>query len=172
MNIVQNAVPGHEILVKHKTIFADAISVGQDTMVLTHPELQGFTWLDHCAFVRPTSNGQTMVAEMGPRGYERRPLLDYVAEEYCVVHYEVSDEQRTAAVNFDNSCSSVDYGWLEYIGDILDGISGLKFVGSWGDNIICSTHLTMVTMALGFMPALMPNAVIPAHRALWLGAKR
>ena len=167
-----DAQTGDELLVKHNTILADAITIGQDAMALTRPQLRGYTSLDHNAFIRGSKDGRTMVSEMGPKGYERRPLYDYVAHMYAVVHYEVADEQRSAAVAFDEAMKDVDYGWEEYVDDILDGLTHLKFVGSWGDNIICSTHLTLVTMAMGFMPALMPSAVVPAHRAMWLQAQR
>lgn len=167
-----DAQTGDELLVKHSTIFADAITAGQEAMAVTRPQLRGYTWPDHDAFIRGSKDGRTMVSEMGPRGYERRPLYDYVAHLYCVVHYTATDEQRGAAAAFDDACSGVDYGWDEYLADILDGITHLKFAGSWGDNIICSTHLTLVTMAMGFMPAFTPSAVVPAHRAMWLGAKQ
>lgn len=167
-----DAQPGDELIVRHHTVFADAIAIGQEAMALTQPELRGYTWPDHDAFVHGDVDGRTVVSEMGPRGYERRDLFDYVDKLYAVVHYDVSDELRANAVAFDNACSEIDYGWDEYVDDILDGLTHAKFSGSWGDNIICSTHLTLVTMALGFMPALNPNEVIPAHRAMWLGARQ
>jgi hypothetical protein len=161
------AQPGDEFLIRHGTVFADAIAAGQKVMSITETELRGFTWLNHTAFAKDAIT----LSQMGPRGYEEAAIADYDKRLYCVAHYDVTPEQRQAAVLFDQSCANVDYGWSEYVDDILDGLTHLKFVGSWGDNIICSTHLTMVTMAMGFMPALMPNAVIPAHRAMWLGAK-
>jgi hypothetical protein len=166
-----DSTSGDELIVRHHTVMADAISIGQEAMALTRPELRGYTWPDHDAFIHLGGPG-AIVSEMGPRGYERRGLKDYQDELYAVVHYDVSDELRANAVAFDNACSEIDYGWDEYVDDILDGLTHAKFAGSWGDNIICSTHLTLVTMALGFMPALNPDQVVPAHRAMWLGARQ
>ena len=164
-------VQGDMILVKHKTVFADAICAGQEMMTLTEPELHGYTWCDHAAYLS-TAGQDAIVDEMGPRGFESRKLYDYQARLYAVVHFEISDDQRATTVFFNQACSGVDYGWLEYIPLILDGLTDAKFAGSWGDAIICSTHLTMVMMGAGLFPDRPCNMVAPAHLALWVGAKK
>jgi hypothetical protein len=168
-----DAVDGDLLLVRHHTLLADAISAGQEALLLTQPDLEGFTWNDHCAIIRGhDSSLRTMVSEMGPRGYERRPLFDYQAELYAVVHFDVSTMQRETACLFDAACASVDYGWLEYLDLIVDGVTNAKFAGSWGDAIICSTHCALVLMGLGLFPDREPSNVIPAHFSLWTGARR
>ncbi len=167
-----DAVDGDLVLVKHPTIWADAISAGQHALVLTHPQLEGYTWLDHSAIVRGHDGDlRTMLSEMGPRGYERRTLFDYHASLYCVVHFECSAIQREAAMRNDQACADVDYGWLEFAADIIDGLTDTEFVGSWGDSIICSVHCTLVLMGLGLFPNLNPAKVLPANLANWTGAK-
>lgn len=167
-----DAVDGDLLIVKHSTIWADAISAGQHALALTHPEFAGYTWGDHSAIVRGhDADLRTMLSEMGPRGYERRALFDYQAHLYAVIHFECSAVQRVAAMRNDLACADVDYGWLEFAADILDGLIDAEFVGSWGDSIICSVHCTLVLMAMGLFPDVNPAKAIPANLALWTGAK-
>lgn len=166
-----DAEPGDLFIVRHNTVFADAIAAGQRVLAhTTEPELRGFTWGDHVAFSRPANNGIPTLSEMGPKGYERRPVYDYVAHLYAVVHFDVTDEQRKQAMAYDDACSGVTYGWAEYLPIIIDGLTSAEFAGSWGDAIICSTHLSIVLAGLGFFVDRPATAVIPAHFSYWTGA--
>ncbi len=166
-----DAQPGDLFIVRHGTAFADAIAAGQRILSrTTERELRGYTWGDHVAFSRPSPDGVPTLSEMGPHGYERRPVADYVARLYAVVHFEVSDELRSLAVAYDDACSGVTYGWAEFLPLVLDGLTSAQFSGSWGDAIICSTHLAIVLAGLGLFPDRPATAVIPAHFALWTGA--
>lgn len=160
---------GDLLLVNHGTIFDDAVGIGQEALTLTEPELKGYTWCRHTGVIR-YQDGKPWVSEMGPRGYERRPIDGYDHELYAVVNFDASAEQRLTAMKFDEACSDVDYGWFEYFPLVIDGLTAAKFAGSWGDAIICSTHVTLVLMGLGAFPDRPPDAVTPAHWALWTGA--
>jgi hypothetical protein len=162
---------GDTILVRHTTEFARLISAGQKALTVTQPELRGFTWCDHTAKIRGSIHGWPAVSEMGPRGYERRSIRDYDDELLCRVRWLVSDESIKRACAYDFCFTGIDYGWLEYLPAIIDGVTDAKLVGSWGDATICSGHVTMCDMGLGLFPDRPPNAVIPAHIAMWVDAR-
>ncbi len=162
-----DAQPGDILLINHGTPVSEAIDLGQKALSITEPDLLPFTWCTHDAF----SRGDGLLSEMGFRGYERRQLLDYKHHLYAVGHFDVSDEARARALGYDDAMAGIDYGWAEYLPLILDGLTGAKFEGSWGNAVICSTHLTLVLMALGLFPDRLPGSVVPARTALWLGAR-
>jgi hypothetical protein len=167
----EDAVDGDIVVIRHDTIFAKVIAEAQKLENKLHHNLDGFTEYDHTAFVRgKDENGRIMLSEMGPRGYERRQIWDYDHLFYAVIHYEVSDELRTNGVLNDIACSNVDYGWSQYIGDVIDGIDNGKFSITFGDAIVCSCHVTLCAMAMGLMPDRPPSDVIPALIAKWHGA--
>jgi hypothetical protein len=165
-----NPVDGDVILVRHVGDVATGISVGERLLAISQRELRDYTWLDHTAIIRLV-DGKWMVSEFGPRGWEIRDLEDYVDRLYCVVHFDVSDEARANILDFDTSCHDSTYGWWQYLPIVVDGLTGLKFIGGWGDTMICSTHVTYCMMGAGFFPAIQPGSITPSHLALWFGAK-
>lgn len=162
---IPDPMDGDIWLVKHPTLFADAIVLGQKVLELSMPELRGFTWCDHNAYCRGG-----LVSEMGPRGYERCSVLDYDAEVYAVARLDVDAAAISRANSFDEACGDVGYGWIEYLPIIIDGLTNSEFSGSWGDAIMCSTHVSMVAMAMGLFPTVPPSRVVPAQMAQWFGA--
>lgn len=166
----EDPTDGDILLVRHLGNVATGISVGEWLLAhTTQPELKGYTWLDHSAIIRLVK-GEWMVSEFGPRGWEIRPLAHYRDRLYCVVHFEMTLDQRANVLRFDDACHDATYGWWQYVPIVLDGLTGLKFNATWGDTMICSTHVTYVMMAGGFFPAVQPESVTPAHLALWFDA--
>ena len=163
-------VNGDIMLVKHKTLMGDAIAEAQKVLVITEPELKGYTWNNHSAFIR-WQDSRPFVSEMGPKGYERRPLLGYEHELYCIINLQCAPAQRNQSLLSDQACEGLDYGWLEYLPFVLDGLTWAKFSASWGDAIICSTYVTLLAMAMGLFPDREPNGVAPCHLSLWFDAK-
>ena len=161
-----DAQPGDVLLVDHGTFSSDLILAGQRALAITEPEIKPFTWVTHNAFVRESD----LVSEMGFKGYERRTLLDYKAYFYGVVHFDMSDEQRATTLAYDDACQGVEYGWAEFVPEVIDGLTRARFVGSWGSSIDCSTHVTLVMMGGGLFPDRSPYAVVPARVGLWVGA--
>ena len=166
-----DALDGDLMLVDHGTFLDRTIEKAQEALELTEPDLNGFTWCAHSAIVRGEIDGRTAVSEMGPRGFERRALFDYVARFYAIVSFDVYQEQVNQAMTFDESCEGLYYGWLEYPALILDGLTGAKLSCAWGDALMCSTHCTYVLMGLGLFPDREACSVVPARLALWCGAK-
>ena len=162
---------GDFILVKHADLFADAIEKGLTLEGILHLELRGFTWLDHCGFVRNDLAGTPWISEMGPKGYERRDPALYQDELCARVRFNVSDEKIATACSYDEACEGIEYGWELYLPMILNGIDGGKFIGSWGDALVCSVHVTLLSMGLGLFPDRPASMVDPARFAMWLGAK-
>jgi hypothetical protein len=69
---------------------------------------------------------------------------------------------------YNQAMAGSEYGWLQYFDIALDAITHAHFTGTWGDTIICSTHVSLVLMGTGkFFPNCVPTAVIPAHFAYW-----
>lgn len=162
---------GDVILVRHIGDIATGISIGEKILSrTTQKELQGYTWLDHAAIIRLVK-GVWMVSEFGPRGWELRRLEDYRDLRYCVVNFEMTIDQRATLLRYDDACHAATYGWWQYIPIFVDGLTGTKFNATWGDTMICSTHVTYCMMAAGFFPAIQPESVIPSHLARWFGAK-
>ena len=161
---------GDLVLVDHGTWQDNLIQRGQEALTLTEPDLRGYTWCAHTAFVRDGSTGT--LSEMGFRGYERRPLSDYAAHLYAVVNFTMNDEQRATMVSYDDACVGVGYGFLEYLPLIFDGLTDATFGGSFGDSLICSHHLTLLLMGGGLFPDRQADRVVPARLALWSGAER
>lgn len=167
-----NPNDGDILLVRHLTDVATGISIGEKILSrTTQKELKGYTWLDHTAIIRRNLVGHSMVSEMGPRGWELRSLEEYRDRLYCVVDVEMEDVQRNALLKVDSACHGATYGWWQYVPIVLDGLTGAKLNATWGDTMICSTHVSYCLMAGGFFPAIQPESVIPAHLALWFGAK-
>jgi hypothetical protein len=163
-------VDGDIILVRHVGDLATGIAIGESVLAhTTQKELLGYTWLDHSAIIR-LIDGVWMVSEFGPRGWELRDLEDYADKMYCVVHVRMTAAQRDVVLDFDDSCHDATYGWIQYVPIVIDGLTGLKFIGGWGNTMICSTHVCYCYMGGGFFPAFQPQRVIPAHLALWFGA--
>ena len=167
-----DAEDGDLILMDHGTWEDDAIEVAQELLTLSEPDLKGYTWCAHTAYVRGIVDGEIMVSEMGPSGYERRPLKGYTHRQYAVVHFNVDDITREQADSFDEACQGLDYGWFQYPAIALDDLTGVKLACSWGDTIICSTHCTMVLMGLGLFPDRPPAMVVPARMAQWFKASK
>ena len=166
-----DSVDGDLFLIDHGTWEDDAIQLAQKALLLTEPDLEGFTWCAHTAFRRGAFAGEEMLSEMGPRGYERRPVKDYHHRLYAKVHFEVEDAPRLNAVSNDFCCEGLEYGWEQYPVLALDDLTGAKLACGWGDAIICSTHCVLVLMGLGLFPDRPPSTVVPARMALWTGAK-
>jgi hypothetical protein len=160
---------GDVLLVDHGTWADDAIKLGQEALCASEPDLKGFTWCAHTALVR-CDGPEPMVSEMGFRGFERRPLLDYKHHEYAVATFSISGEQRTTELANDAACQGLEYGWLEYPALELDGLTGAKLACSWGDAIICSHHVTLCMMGAGLFPDRPPSQIVPARIALWVSA--
>lgn len=167
-----NPTDGDVILVRHIGDVATGISIGESILSkTTQKELRDFTWLDHSAIIRNVG-GVWMVSEMGPRGWEIRKLEDYRDVLYCVVNVEMTDVQRNALLEVDSSCHGATYGWWQYLPIVVDGLTGAKLNATWGDTMICSTHVSYCLMAAGFFPSIQPESVIPSHLARWFGAAR
>lgn len=168
---VTGAVEGDFLVVRHPTIFADVIARLQALENEIHHDLDGFTGWDHAAFTRGfDEQHRLMVSEMGPKNYERRPLFDYTDKECSLIHYNVSDELRAIGLANDVACSGIDYGWSDYIGDVIDGLDGGKLSLTFGDAVDCSCHTTLLAMGMGLFPDRLPSIVTPARFAKWHGA--
>ncbi|MHB2029848.1 MAG: hypothetical protein ACYCPT_13700 [Acidimicrobiales bacterium] len=168
---LSDVVQGDFIIVKHTTIFADAIQKGLELEAALHPELKGFTWEDHTGFVRNNDAGVPFVSEMGAKGYERRAVSLYQAELCARVRFEVSTEQIATACSYDKACDGVEYGWDLYLPLIVDGITGGTFIGSWGDALICSVHVSLVAMGMGLFPDRPVRSIDPATFTMWCDAR-
>jgi len=167
-----DAVDADLLLIDHGTWEDRAIEYAQDALLLTEPELKGYTWCAHNAIIRgKNAEDRTMVSGMGPGGYERRPLYDYKHHLYAVIHFEVNEDLRANAVQYDEACVNLDYGWSQYLFIGVDDLTGVKLACSCGGAIICSTHATLVEMGLGLFPDRPPSLVVPARMALWCDAK-
>lgn len=168
-----DAQDGDLVLVDHGSIEDDFIKLAQEILSYgDQPDLRGYTWCAHDAFVRGKINDYVAVSEMGPSGYERRPLYDYKKKLYAVVHFAVSDEARATAVAYDEACEGLHYDWFQYVPFALDDLTEAKLSCAWGDAIICSTHVTMCLMGLGLFPDRPPSWVVPARTALWCRAEK
>ena len=162
---------GDILLVDHGTFASTLIEDAQKIATWRSPELDGYTWCSHAAVVRTDLGAEPMVSEMGFKGYERRPLLDYRARLYAVVSFASTEDQRWAAARFDDAMSGADYGWLLYPAIAIDDALGTQLSMSWSDHIICSAHAMLVASALGFMGDRLATRTEPMRVALWVGAK-
>ena len=166
-----DVVEGDFILVKHADLFADAIEKSLTLESILHPQLEGYVWLDHCGFVRNDLLGVPQVSEMGAKGHERRPVAGYKDELCARVRFHVSGEKIATACAYDVACEDVEYGWELYLPMILNGIDGGKFIGSWGDALVCSVHVTLLAMGMGLFPDRPAWDVDPARFCMWTGAR-
>jgi hypothetical protein len=162
---------GDFILVKHGDVFANAIEKGLTLEAILHHELKGFVWLDHTGFTRNDLTGVPWVSEMGPNGYERRSFAGYKDQLCARVRFDVSAEKIATACAYDEACEGIEYGWELYLPMILNGVDDGKFIGSWGDALVCSVHVTLLAMGIGLFPDRPAQAVDPARFAMWCGAK-
>ena len=166
-----DAVDGDLVLMDHGTWEDRAIEWAQEGLLLSEPDLRGFTWCAHTAYVRGAdADGSPMVSEMGPGGFERRPLRGYTHHLYAVAHFDVANDLRWNADAYDQACEGLDYDWFQYPVLALDDLTGATLSCAWGDAIICSTHCTLVLMGLGLFPDREPASVVPARMAKWCGA--
>ena len=165
-------IPGDVILVDHLTLLAKAISGGETIEShLWRKDLKGFTWLDHCGIIRNDS-GEFMVSEMGPRGHELRPLIDYQARLYCVAHFDVTDDERNLVLASDADLVGIDYGWVQYLALIANGLSGTNISLALGDAIICSTAVARCAENIYFVFDRPAEDLIPSDIAKMVGAQR
>ena len=163
--------PGDLLLVDHGTSVDKAIGVGQWlTAHVSDRSLIPNAWARHAALLR-LEGAAPIVAEMGPRGHELHPLSKYTHRLYAVVHFDVDDNQRASVLANDDACSSIDYGWLQYVPLTIDGLTRAQLAGGWGGGMICSTHALMCLMGCGMFPDRNPAAVIPAHLARYVDAR-
>lgn len=159
------------ILVRHNSLWASLIAHAQMLGEIAHPEWRGYTWANHVGVSRRMPDGTMAVSEMGPRGYERRSVAEYVERDACVLHFDVSDELRANAVANDEAMSGIDYGWLSFLPDALAVFSHEDLAVTAQNHIVCSAHGTLVMMGLGLFPALVPTAVIPVHLTMWTDSR-
>jgi hypothetical protein len=165
-----DSVDGDLFLIDHGTWEDRAIELAQEALLLTEPDLDGFTWCAHTAFRRGEIDSRDALSEMGARGYERRAVYDYRHHLYAVVHFEVSDDLRAISLENDESCEGLEYDWFQYAALALDDLTGAKLACAWGDSIICSTHCTLCLMGLGLFPDREPAVTVPARMAKWVNA--
>ena len=132
--------------------------------------LQGFTWLNHVAIIREDTPGVFTVSEMGMHGHQIRDLEHYLDHTYCVVDFEVPNRELVLAA--DTRFHGIDYGFIQYPFLIINGLTGAKIAASYGSSMICSTHVTMICENVYFSPDRQAAAVIPAHIAYWVDARR
>lgn len=165
---------GDLLLVDHLGPVARAITVGEWALQLTQKYLRDYTWCDHSAIISHGGEGgqQPIVSEMGPHGHEMRALETYRHRLYAVVNFDVDDDARAQAVANDVACRDVEYGYVQYLAMMLNGLTGARLSVSWGSSIICSTHATLCLMGLGLFPDRQPASVAPCHLAWWTGAQQ
>ena len=178
-------VSGDVIIVDHNTFIAKGISFSEGLLTLQDKTLKGYTWCDHVAFIRQTGDGELLylqdqkryahygefvVSEMAFHGHQYRSLDAYQTRIYAVVHFDVSDEARTAVLDADRRCARVHYGFLQYAPLVVDCLSGAKWAGSYGDTMICSTEVALCATNLYWFFNLQPSGVMPCHVAQLVGA--
>ena len=166
-----DSVDGDVFLIDHGNWEDDIIKIAQEALADMEHELKDYTWCAHTAFRRGQLEGRDALSQMNFSGYNRAAVNDYKHHLYAVVHFNVSDEQRATAVEYDESCEDLEYDWLQYPPFLFDGVTGAQLACTWGDMIICSTKETIVCMGLGLMPDRIPSAVVPARWAFWVDAK-
>lgn len=182
-------VPGDLFIVDHVTTIAKAITLGEKLLTVTQPELKGYTWTDHVAWIRngqdalrfpsdakrhymgrPADIPDFIVSEMGPRGHEYESLFSYVDRLYCVAHFDVPDPARQMVLDNDDRCVGIGYDWWSYPSLIADGLTGCRFFGGYGSTMICSTETTVCATGLYWFPDRDAAGTAPAHNAAWVGA--
>jgi hypothetical protein len=163
---------GDILLVDHGSIASTLIEDLEKLATIREPALRGFTWCGHVGIIRTDLGPETIVSEMGFKGYERRPFLDYKERLGAVVNLRIVPEQRAAMSAFDDAMVGAEYGWLEYPSIVADDVTGLGLSASYADHVICSAHAMIVGGAAGFMGDRLPVRVEPMRIAMWLGAKR
>jgi hypothetical protein len=97
-------------------------------------------------------------------------LRRYQDRLYCVVHFDVSDEDRALVIDADARFDDVHYGFLQYLPLMINGLTNAKFAASYGDSMICSTHVAWCCKNVYFTLDRQDNAVMPAHIAKIIGA--
>lgn len=156
---------GDFLCVDHGSAADVLIGMGQNLEARLEPELHGFTWCHHMAYLRGGA-----VSEMGWRGYERRDFETYRKRLYAVARFDVSAEQIATANSFDIACERVQYNYLDYLPLVIDGLTHAEFAATIGDDLICSAHTTLVAGGLGLFPDRPASLIIPARFAMWVGA--
>ena len=111
-----------------------------------------------------------IVSEMGPRGHELPNLRRYQFHLYAVVHFDVPVEQRQLVIDADARFDDVHYGFIEYPTLVINGLTNAKFAASYGDSMICSTHVAWCCKNIYFTLDRQDNATMPAHIAKAIGA--
>ena len=159
------------ILIRHSTLWATAIAGAQALGEVAHPEWKGYTWTNHTGVSRKMADGSMGVSQMGPRGYERVAASEYVDKEACVIHFDVSDELRANAVRNDEAMSGIDYGWLEYLPDVINEFTHEDLAVTIRNHVVCSAHAALVVMGLGFFPPIVPTGMMPVQWALLTDAR-
>ena len=166
-------IAGDVILVDHGTSLAWAISSGQTLAShLWRHDLHGFTWLDHCAFIRDDVASDFAVSEMGPRGHEIRSLRHYQDRLYCVAHFDVDDSARKRVLASDQKLWGIDYGFIQYAPLVVNGLTHSAIAASYGDSMICSTAVTWCAQNVYFTPDRQAAAMMPSDIAKLVGATR
>ena len=161
---------GDILAIEHTTIFAGVIRFGQRLNSIFHKDLRPFVWCNHWAIVRHGDDGHD-ISEMGPRGYERRDLINYAAKRYAVVRISATPEQVAVMMDDDIACENIAYGFVQYVPLAIDCLSGLAFFAGYGDTAFCSQDVTQKSIALGLWPNRSPAGTFPMHLAQWFGVR-
>ena len=165
-------IAGDIILVNHGTSLAWAISSGQTLAShLWRRDLKGYTWLDHCGIIRGGVDG-FIVSEMGPRGHEFRSLAHYQDRLYAIANFAVGDLSRARVLASDTRLHGIEYGFIQYPSLVINGLTSAAIAASYGESMICSTHVAWCAKNEYFTLDRQDNAAIPADIAKIIGARR
>ncbi len=184
----EDPVPGDLFLVATPGTTARAIQAGQWLVAhISEPELKPYTWCNHAAIIRDarstdvmgngslTVAGMPIVSQMSPKlwkaGHEYAPLWDYVHTLYGVIHFDMDDNDRQYLLDADDSCAFIQYGYAQYPGLVIAGLTGMHVGFSIGNAMICSVHTTHCASNLSLRPDRPESGVMPAHIAMWVDAK-
>jgi hypothetical protein len=180
-----NPVPGDVIIVRHPTFIASMIAFGQWLLSFFEPELRNkYTWGNHTALIVMSDGtqhahnsmvtfpkGVFLVSEMGMWGHGHRLLSDYQSRLYCVVHFDVPQEDINRVLAADEAFRSIDYGFVQYPFLIMNIFTGLPISISFGTAMFCSEEVTMLGMNIYWISDRAPSDVFPAHISLWVDAE-
>lgn len=161
---------GDLFIVDHGTVLSRALILAARLFARLHPSLRPFAWCDHVAWLRNV-NGVFFVSEMGPSGHKQRSLEHYQPRLYCVVSFDVPDEDRQRVCRADDRCSAVEYGWSNYVAQGFDGVTGLRVAGAAGDSMDCSAEVALCGWNVYWTLSRNPLACSPWDIAQAVGAK-
>jgi hypothetical protein len=120
------------------------------------------SWANHACVVVRVNGTQVIVSQEVPHGDVFSPASKLKANKIAVVHVEMADSQRAAAIAFADWVVTKRYGFPSLVSDLFNAAFHTQTSIGIGSRMVCSTASTRAMERSDYIPTKAPGAMTPA----------